>query len=489
MSDPFDSDPIGSMTSNNQLLPPVSGQEQEDILSQQVISTGGQENPYSGSLPLTSAEDQFILGQSVATLEAQSVSANNSDADILTGETREASQLFSHIVGGTLDIFSGDPYQAGGPGPLLVNDTANKLYEWQGGVHRWIPSSRLPSPSPVNINQALDSDPNFSAVGEVNLGSNTRYIPGVIEDNRNGINTGDWGWGPVNGDYRLPPDYFVVKGYTETYLEGGQTYRFEAKGDDGYQIWLKNLGTDEWYWVTPENQWQSTVGEQGTDVFNYTIPVDKGGQYYVGFFHYEVDQEAYFGLNWTEAPTYQAPSYQAPSSGVSSEAQRILNAIDQVNPEQLYYEKKDIAGPGGVPDGIDETFCNWFAADVLEVLGIPLPRDSAQPYKMNPPVFGGQQRDKPINADRLYDHFNGSGEWQAVNPSDAAALANNGQVVVASSPAPAPRTSGHIAIVRPGSSEYDIRIAQAGWFTKKDMSVGEGFGDSIHSTSFFVYVG
>lgn len=312
MSYPFDSDPIGSLTSNNQLLPPLSGQEQEDILSQQVISTGGQESPNSGSLPLTSAGDQFLLGQSVATLEPQPASANNGGADVLIGENREASQFLSKIVEGALDFFSGDSYPAGGP--IYVDDAAYEPYEWQGEVHTWNPGLR--QPSPFGLNEALKNDPNFQLVGKVNLGSNTRE---GYSDGRNGINTGYWGWGHANGDDRLPSDYFVVKGYTETYLEGGQTYRFEAKGDDGYQIWLKKLDTDqhEWYWVTSENQWESTVGEQGTDVFNYTLPADKGGRYYVGFFHYEVDREAYFGLNWKEAPAEQSfnspPAEQIPS--------------------------------------------------------------------------------------------------------------------------------------------------------------------------------
>ncbi|NER05915.1 MAG: alpha/beta fold hydrolase, partial [Okeania sp. SIO3C4] len=53
--------------------------------------------------------------------------------------------------------------------------------------------------------------------------------------------------------------------------------------------------------VTPEDEWQSTVGrKEETDKFTHTIPGDKGGRYYVGFFHYENDQDAYFGLNWKE---------------------------------------------------------------------------------------------------------------------------------------------------------------------------------------------
>ncbi|MCL2928623.1 MAG: M23 family metallopeptidase, partial [Trichodesmium sp. MAG_R01] len=71
------------------------------------------------------------------------------------------------------------------------------------------------------------------------------------------------------------------------------------------QIWLKNLDTEEWSWVTTKDEWKSTVGmEDDTTIKDsYTIPSDKGGRYYVGFFHYENDQEAYFGLNWKEKGT------------------------------------------------------------------------------------------------------------------------------------------------------------------------------------------
>jgi hypothetical protein len=111
---------------------------------------------------------------------------------------------------------------------------------------------------------------------------------------------------------------------------------------------------------------------------------------------------------------------------------------------------------------------------------------------MYPPAFGGEYRDKPLSASQLHDFFNRGGyggEWRAVNPSDASALANNGQVVVASSPAPAYGVSGHIAIVLPNSSESNIRVAQAGAINGKNLSVSEGFGSSINNTSFFTYVG
>jgi hypothetical protein len=36
----------------------------------------------------------------------------------------------------------------------------------------------------------------------------------------------------VKGYSQLPIDNFLVKAYTEVNLEGGQTYEFEARGDD-----------------------------------------------------------------------------------------------------------------------------------------------------------------------------------------------------------------------------------------------------------------
>lgn len=105
MSHPFGLDLTDSPESSNAILL-VTGQSQQDILSQQLISTGGLENQNSELVTVqTPLEDQFLLGQSV---ETSPLSANNSGADILTaGETtREASQLFSNFL-------FGDRYTAG----------------------------------------------------------------------------------------------------------------------------------------------------------------------------------------------------------------------------------------------------------------------------------------------------------------------------------------------------------------------------------------
>ena len=85
----------------------------------------------------------------------------------------------------------------------------------------------------------------------------------------------------------------------------------------------------------------------------------------------------------------------------------------------------------------------------------------------------------------LYDFFNsgGGGKWRRVTASEAVDRANNGRVVIASSRP----NEGHIAIVRPGSSGSNVRIAQAGKKNEKNMSVTDGF-DQI-TPSYFEYIG
>ncbi|NJL56556.1 S8 family serine peptidase [bacterium] len=129
-----------------------------------------------------------------------------------------------------------------------------------------------------------------------------------------------------------------------------------------------------------------------------------------------------------------------PSPGHSG--QNIINAINQVNPDQWYYLPRDITG-----DGWNETFCNWFVADVLDQLEIPLPRygTSAGAYTHPHPIYGTDTPNKPYSANALYNHLSGDSMWEEVSAADAVARANQGQVVLAS----AWGTIGHIAVVRP----------------------------------------
>jgi Bacterial SH3 domain len=136
----------------------------------------------------------------------------------------------------------------------------------------------------------------------------------------------------------------------------------------------------------------------------------------------------------------------------------IINAIEHLNPDQAYYHPRDITG-----DGMPETFCNWWVADVLDLLKIFLPRDpTAGSYLIPHPLFGRKPISKPISANRLWDFFStgGNGRWVRIpNPQKALELANDNHIVVASIQVSG---HGHIAIVTPGDPRLGIFVAQAG---------------------------
>ncbi len=171
----------------------------------------------------------------------------------------------------------------------------------------------------------------------------------------------------------------------------------------------------------------------------------------------------------------------------SGNGQSIIDAVNRVNAEQRYYIAHDI---GGSP--APETFCNWFAADVLDQLSVPLPRydASAGSYPRPHPVYGNNPPRKPFSAEALYDFFNGggNGQWRQANAANAVADARNGKAVVASSPARILGGQGHIAIVLPRGSASNIRIAQAGTVSSNDISFNAGFGSRASVAKFFTYM-
>lgn len=172
------------------------------------------------------------------------------------------------------------------------------------------------------------------------------------------------------------------------------------------------------------------------------------------------------------------PPPPPPSYG-GGNATGVIDAVNKVNPDQWYYRPRNMVG-----DARNETFCNWFVADVLELLGVPIPRHNQAMY---PPVFEREARNKPLLANDLYDKLNTGlgGKWRKINAAEAVSAANNGQVVLAS--AYNRSGPGHIAIVIPGGSGSNVRIAQAGARNGKNMSVGQGFGSL--TPSYFVYTG
>ena len=158
-------------------------------------------------------------------------------------------------------------------------------------------------------------------------------------------------------------------------------------------------------------------------------------------------------------------------------AQQIIDAVNRVNPDVNYRT-----------DG-KWTYCNWFAADVLRLLGVNVPRVSstASWNYYNSPVFGNQQ--KPWLAENLYAYFSagGDGKWREVNATDTVNKSNQGRVIVASIGIPPGGSDGHIAIVVPGGSGSGVRVAQAGLRNGKNLSVQEGFG--VRTPRYFEYIG
>jgi hypothetical protein len=147
-------------------------------------------------------------------------------------------------------------------------------------------------------------------------------------------------------------------------------------------------------------------------------------------------------------------------------AQKILDAVKRANPEVNYR-----------PDTYN-TYCNWFVADVLKILNVELPRVAGdKDWQIYPsPVFG--RSIKPFLAEDLYRYFNagGNGKWRSVDAATAVSRANQGGIVVASIDAPPGGKDGHIAIVIPGGTGTNVRIAQAGARNGSNLSVQEGFG-------------
>jgi hypothetical protein len=162
---------------------------------------------------------------------------------------------------------------------------------------------------------------------------------------------------------------------------------------------------------------------------------------------------------------------------------KLLDAVDLINPEKPYYQPRDIDNIPG-----RETFCNWFAGDVLDVMGIKLPRyDSSAGFYPRPhPYYGNTKMTKPYSAGHLNRYFNngGEGKWKSVgNKADVVKLANDDKVVVASIPG----SPGHIAVVIPGGTGSSVLVAQAGAVCSKKLPLAQGFGNA--DVQFFQYVG
>lgn len=187
-------------------------------------------------------------------------------------------------------------------------------------------------------------------------------------------------------------------------------------------------------------------------------------------------------------------------TGTPDGTNKVLDAIFKVNADHPYYKSRDITA-----DGIKETFCNFFAADVLDQLGIKVPRlDASAGSMMEPhPIYGFDTPFKPFSAEALFKFFesqnaSATGKWKLVSPdtankasaqSAAISIARTNKVVVASFPGVPRSRQGHIAIVRPDSTGTSVRIAQAGRISNNNLALSDGFGSALSSTKFFTFNG
>jgi hypothetical protein len=165
----------------------------------------------------------------------------------------------------------------------FFQDPVNPSPEWHSEFYWW---DRKLGNQPPGDYFANGGDPT-NAIGVVNLGSDTR------SDGKKGI-LFDWQDGAALGDVRLPDNNFAIRGYTEENLEAGRQYRMNVRGDDGFQLSAKNKATNEWIYITPENQWQQQYG--GTQQVDFTVPED--GVYEVYFDFYEERGDVNFDLSW-----------------------------------------------------------------------------------------------------------------------------------------------------------------------------------------------
>ncbi|HAA26428.1 MAG TPA: hypothetical protein DCE56_00545, partial [Cyanobacteria bacterium UBA8553] len=166
-------------------------------------------------------------------------------------------------------------------------DSVNESREWTSSFFWWDRNQN--NKPPVNFHENRSN-----IIGTVNLGSNRR------SDGKQGINF-DWGTAAPRNDVRLPDNNFAIRAYTWADFDGSP-YKFRVKGDDGFQILAKNQSTDQWYYITPQNQWTQAY-DSPTEI-TYTLPA---GRYDLHFHYFEERGNAHFDLSWEEV-TSGSPS-------------------------------------------------------------------------------------------------------------------------------------------------------------------------------------
>ncbi|MGA9382524.1 MAG: PA14 domain-containing protein, partial [Phormidium sp.] len=227
-------------------------------------------------------------------------------------------------------------YERGGSAAINYNiapatkfrDPVNESQQWKATVYNWDSSQR--SAPPIDFWQGDIN--NSKAIGEINLGSNTR------SDGKKGINV-NWGNGAPNGDgNRLPHDNFAMRAYTWADFDGSP-YKFRVMGDDGFQILAKNQATGQWSYITSQNSWDQAYGPQKE--ITHTLPA---GRYDLHFHQYEAGGDAYLNLDWEKVgnPDIDIQLFY-PNGGFTQSQMNQMEKAAQ-NWERLITKDKDSSG-------------------------------------------------------------------------------------------------------------------------------------------------
>ena len=189
---------------------------------------------------------------------------------------------------------------------------------------------------------------------------------------------------------------------------------------------------------------------------------------------------------WANQDSSEVLDWKQAQRAIFPNLKPTLKSISLRLPESMIDELRQLANERDITgDEVPETFCNWFVADVLDMLGVSMPRykpaDEAGDYVRPHPIYGyDKTKTKPWSATELNRYLGrgGNGKWHRANRVNAVTLANQGTAVVVSIP-------GHIALVIPGGQGEAVRIAQAGRICGKNLRLEEGFGH--REVEFFSY--
>lgn len=190
--------------------------------------------------------------------------------------------------GTSTNILTGAP---GGPAPFYEHTESGS--DWVVEYHGW-PSNR---PKPVDLGWDRDD-----VLGSTRLGSNIR------SDGKRGF---QMDWGSDAPDARVPNDQFAMRAYTQYSFEAGKTYVARVRADDGYRLFAKHIGTNEWVNFMPDGFREDAYGAHKE--IRFTVP--KSGTYDFHFEFYDGALNAYFDLSLDEVQL--APNPGGGTSGSS----------------------------------------------------------------------------------------------------------------------------------------------------------------------------